>query len=122
VDWHGNSFCIIFEKFFVLAEIVLMTKTMCLEAHVKTHLASFDARDKNMLIECSVTKLRMVLICVWWIIVTQASQHGITTSSLCNLLQVDKSFCCCYKTCCRWYLLNLELVTFLLIWCCYILP
>ncbi len=47
---------------------------------LKTHFASFDARDKNMLIECSVTKLRMVLICVWWIIVIQALQHRIATS------------------------------------------
>jgi hypothetical protein len=27
-------------------------------------------------------------------------------------MEIDKSFCCCYKTCYRWYLLNLELVTF----------
>ncbi len=59
-------------------------KPCVLEAHVKTHFASFDARYKNMLIECSVTKLRMVLICVWWIIVIQALQHGIATSSLCK--------------------------------------
>jgi hypothetical protein len=37
-----------------------------------------------MFIECSVTKLRMVLICVWWIIVIQALQHAIATSSLCK--------------------------------------
>ncbi len=35
VDWHGNSLCTIFEKFFVLAEIVLMTKTMCFRGTCK---------------------------------------------------------------------------------------
>ncbi len=115
------AFVPLLRSFLFLQRSYWWLKPCVLEAHVKTHLASFDARDKNMLIECSVTKLRMVLICVWWIIVIRALQHGIATSSLCNLLQVDKSFCCCYKTCCWCYLLNLELVTFLLIWC-YILP
>jgi len=87
-------------------------KPWVLEAHVNTHLALFDAWDKNMLIECSVTKLRMVPICVWWIIMIQALQHGIATSSLCDLLQVDKSFCCCYKTCCRGTSWTLSLLLF----------